>query len=61
MDTTNIFQFLLIFAHNFYYSPPPPPKSNFGHIQLDIIAYIISKAMTYNYAKFHAFIQKIND
>ena len=26
MDTTNIFQFLSIFAQNFYYSPPPPQK-----------------------------------
>ena len=58
MDTTNIFQFLSIFAQNFYYSPPPP-KSNFGPIQLDIIAYIVSKAMNYNYAKFHAFIKKL--
>ena len=36
-----------------------PKKSNFGSIQLDIIAYIISKAMNYNYAKFHAFIKKL--
>ena len=57
MDTTNIFQFLSIFAQNFYYFPPK--KSNFGHIQLDIIAYIVSKAMNYNYAKFHAFIKKL--
>ena len=57
MDTTNIFQFLSIFAHNFLLFPPP--KSNFGHIQLDIIAYIVSKAMNYNYAKFHAFIKKL--
>ena len=34
MDTTNIFLFLSIFAHNFYYFPPK--KSNFGPIQLDI-------------------------
>ena len=57
MDTTNIFQFLSIFAQNFYYFPPK--KSNFGPIQLDIIAYIVSKAMNYNYAKFHAFIKKL--
>ena len=57
MDTTNIFHFLSIFAHNFYYFPPK--KSNFGHIQLDIIAYVVSKAMNYNYAKFHAFIKKL--
>ena len=37
----------------------PPKKSNFGPIQLDIIAYIVSKAMNYNYAKFHAFIKKL--
>ena len=36
-----------------------PPKSNFGPIQLDIIAYIVSKAMNYNFAKFHAFIKKL--
>ena len=59
MDTTNIFQFLSIFAQNFYYFSPK--KSNFGPIQLDIIAYIVSKAMNYNYAKFHAFIKKVND
>ena len=57
MDTTNIFPFLSIFAHNFYYFSPQ--KSNFGPIQLDIIAYIVSKAMNYDYAKFHAFIKKL--
>ena len=36
-----------------------PQKSNFGPIQLDSIAYIVSKAMNYNYAKFHAFIKKL--
>ena len=46
MDTTNIFQFLSIFAQNFYYLSPK--KSNFGPKN--------------NYAKFHAFIsQKVND
>ena len=59
METTNIIQFLSIFAQNFYYSPPPQKKINFGPIQLDIIAYIVSKAMNYNYAKFHAFIKKL--
>ena len=34
-------------------------KSNFGPLQLDIIAYIVSKAMNYNFAKFHAFIKKL--
>ena len=29
IDTTNIFQFLSIFAHNFYYSPPPQKKIKF--------------------------------
>ena len=57
MDTTNIFPFLSIFAPNFYYFPPK--KSNFGPIQLDIIVYIDSKAMNYDYAKFHAFIKKL--
>ena len=56
MDTTNIFPFLSIFAQNFYF---PPPKSNFGPFQLDIIAYIVSKAMIYDYAKCHAFIKKL--
>ena len=61
MDTTNIFHFLAIFAQDFYDFPPPPPKkkSNFWPLQLDIIAYIVSKAMNYNSAKFHAFIIKL--
>ena len=59
MDTTNIFQFFSIFAHNFYYSPPPQKKSNFGPIHLDLVAYIVSKARNYNYGKFHAFIKKL--
>ena len=37
----------------------PPQKSNFGPLQLDIITYIVSKAMNYNSAKFHAFIIKL--
>ena len=57
MDTTKIFQFLSIFAQHFYYFSPK--KSNFGPIQLDIITYIVSRAMNYNYAKFHAFIKKL--
>ena len=57
MDTTNIFHFLAIFAQDFYYFSPK--KSNFGPLQLDIIAYIVSKAMNYNFAKFHAFIIKL--
>ena len=56
MDTKNIFQFLSIFAQNFYYFPPK--KSNFGPILIDIIAYVVSKAMNYDYAKIHAFIKK---
>ena len=36
-----------------------PKKSNFGPIQLDTIAGIVSKTMNYNYAKFHAFIKKL--
>ena len=57
MDTTNIFHFLAIFAQDFYYSPSN--KSIFGPLQLDIIAYIVSKAMNNNFAKFHAFIKKL--
>ena len=57
MDTTNTFHFLTIFAQDFYYFSPP--KLNFGPLQLDIIAYIISKAMNYNFAKFHDFIKKL--
>ena len=57
MDTTNIFQFLSIFAQNFYYFPIK--NQNFGPIQLDIIAYIVSKAMNYSYAKIYAFIKKL--
>ena len=45
------------FAQSFYYFFPK--KSNFGLIQLDIIAYSVSRAMNYNYAKFHAFINKL--
>ena len=60
MDTTNIFQFLSIFEQNFSNpTPPPKKKSNFGPFQLDIIAYVVSKAMNYNFAKFHAFIKKL--
>ena len=59
MDTTNIFQFLSTFAHDFLLFPPTPPPPNLGPIQLDIIAYIVSKVMNYNYAKFHAFIKKL--
>ena len=40
MDTTNIFQFLAVLAYNFYYFTPK--IANFGSIQLDIIAYIVS-------------------
>ena len=36
-----------------------PKKSNCGPIQLEIIAYIVSKAMNYNCANFHAFIKKL--
>ena len=57
MDTTNIVQFLSIFAQNFYVFPPK--NQNFGPIQHDIIANIVSKAMNYNYANFHAFIKKL--
>ena len=57
MDTTNIVKFLSIFTKNFYYFSPK--KSNFGPIQLDIIADIVSNAMDYNFAKFHAFIKKL--
>ena len=60
MDTTNVFQFLSIFAQTFYY-PPPQKKFFFGPIQLVIIAYIVSKAMNYNYAKILCFYQKVND
>ena len=47
MDTTNIFPFLSIFAHNGTIFSTQ--KSKFGPIQLDIIAYIVSKAMNYDY------------
>ena len=57
MDTTNIFQFLSIFAQNFLLFSPQ--KSYSGPIQLDIIAYIVSKAMNYTFAKFHAFIKRL--
>ena len=60
MDTTNIFQFFLIFAQNFYYFSPQK-KSNFGPIQLDIIAYIVSKAFELQLCKISCFYQKVND
>ena len=59
MDTTNIFQFFWIFAQNFYYFSPK--KSNFGPIQLDIIAYIVSKAFQLPLCKISCFYQKVND
>ena len=36
-----------------------PKISNFRPLQLDIIAHIVSNAMNYNFAKFHAFIKKL--
>ena len=50
------FPISLDFSQNFYYFPP---KNQNLPIHLDIIAYIVSKAMNYNYAKFHAFIKKL--
>ena len=55
METTNISQFSL-FLHRIF---TIPPQSNFGPIQLDIIANIVSKAVNYNFAKCHAFIKKL--
>ena len=51
------FPIFLDFCTELYYFRPK--KSNFGPIQLDIIAYIVRKAMNYDYAKFHAFIKKL--
>ena len=51
------FPISLDFCTEFFYFPPK--NQNFGPIQLDIIAYIVSKAMNYNYAKFHAFIKML--
>ena len=56
VDTTNIFPFISIFAQIFTI---PHKISNFGPFQLDIIVYIVSKVMNYDYAKFHAFITKL--
>ena len=53
------FPISLDFCTEFLLFPPPPKNQNFGPIQLDIKAYIVSKAMDYNYAKFHAFIKKL--
>ena len=50
MDTTNISIFSLDFCTEFLLFSPQ--KSNFGPIQLSIIAYIVSKAMNYNSSKF---------
>ena len=49
--------FSRFFAQDFYYFSPE--KSSFGLSQLDIIAYIVSKAINYNFAKFHVFIKKL--
>ena len=57
MDTANGFQFLSIFAHNFYYFSSK--MSNFGPIQLDIITCIVSQIINYEYAKCHASIKKL--
>ena len=58
MDTTNISNFSR-FLHSIF-TIFPSKNQNFEPIQLDIIAYIVSKAMNYNYAKFHAFIKKLS-
>ena len=57
MDTTHVFQLLSIFFTGFLLSPWK--KSNFGPIHLDIIAYIVSKTINYNFAKLHALIKKL--
>ena len=57
MDTAHIFPFFSIFTQNFNFNYFPPKISNCGPIQLDIIAYLVSKVMYYDYAKFHAFIK----
>ena len=57
MDTTNIFPFLAILAHNFHYFTPK--IANFGSIQLGILANIVSWIINNHYAKFHAFIRKL--
>ena len=56
MDTTNIFKFFAIFSQNFDYFTPK--IAIFGPIQYDIIAYIVSSIMNYQYAKFHVFIKE---
>ena len=56
MDTTKYFPISLNFCTEFLLFPP---QSNFGPIQLDIIADIVSKAKNYNFTKFHAFIKKL--
>ena len=54
------FPISLYFCTEFLLFPPPPKKkSNLGPFQLEVIAYIVSKAMNYNFAKFHAFIKKL--
>ena len=50
MDTRNIFPFLEIFFYRI--STILPPIALFGPVQLDIIAYIVSEIMNYQYAKF---------
>ena len=55
MGTTNIFP--RDFAQNFNYFTPK--IANFRPIQLGIIANIVSYAMNYHFAKFHAFIKRL--
>ena len=58
MDVTNISQFLaFFFAGNFYYFTPK--IANFGHIQLGILANIVSKIVKYHFPKLYAFVKKL--
>ena len=50
------FPFSRDFCTRFYYFPPK--KSNFGPLQLDTIAYIVSKAMNYNFCKIFMLLSK---
>ena len=62
MDTTNIFPIISLDFCTEFLLFPPQKKSIVLPIQLDIIVNIVSnlsKAMNYNFAKFHAFIKKL--
>ena len=58
MCPLQIFSHLSRFLH-ILFTVLSKKNQNFGPIQIDIIVYIVSKVMSYDYAKFHSFIKKL--